>query len=153
MFGKSRSEAEIRIEVLEKELAGKDNELAKAHNQIATLLANARRWSRKFQNPLYSVPTKVIAQMESETEQYKQRARAKLDEYAAKNAVLLQKVVELQHKDMEDAFGEATGNSEMDFQFATSHSASHITPEDREEVELELSDLMKERLSKFSNKS
>ncbi|MFT5610873.1 MAG: hypothetical protein ACI9WC_000687 [Arenicella sp.] len=150
MFKKSRTELETRNEVLEKELGKKEHELAKVLNQTSTLLANARRWSRKFQNPLYSVPTKVIAQMERETEHYKQRTRAKLDEYAAKNAVLLQKVVELQHKDMQDSFGEATGNSEMDFQFATSHSASHITPEDREEVELELSDLMKERLAKFS---
>jgi hypothetical protein len=150
MFRKSRSDLEIRNEVLEKELVNKEHELAKALNQIAALLANARRWSRKFQNPLYSVPTKVIAQMERESEQYKQRARAKLDEYAAKNAILLQKVVELQHKDIEDSFGEATGNSEMDFQFSTSHSASHITPKDREEVELELSDLMKQRLAKFS---
>ena len=87
--------------------------------------------------------------MERETEDYKQRARAKLDEYAAKNAVLLQKVVELQCKKIEDSFGEAAGNSDMDFQFSTSHSASHITPEDRENVELELSELMKQRFAKF----
>jgi hypothetical protein len=150
MFGKStRAELEIRIEILQKELAAAESDLAKAQNQISTLLTNARRWSRKFQNPLYSVPTRVIAQMEAETQQYKQRARAKLDEYAAKNAVLLQKVVELKAKKIEDSFGEARGNDEMEVQFATSHTASHITPEDREEVELELSDLMKERLAKF----
>jgi hypothetical protein len=150
MFSKLRPDLRIRNEVLEKELANKEQELARALNQTASLLANARRWSRKFQNPLYSVPTKVIAQMELETEHYKQRARAKLDEYAAKNAVLLQKVVELQCKKIEDSFGEDTGNSDMDFQFATSHSTSHITPEDRENVELELSELMKQRFAKFS---
>lgn len=149
MFSKLRSDLEIRNEVLKREFVMKEQELARALNQIASLLANARRWSRKFQNPLYSVPTKVIAQMERETEDYKQRARAKLDEYAAKNAVLLQKVVELQCKKIEDSFGEAAGNSEMEFQFSSSHSASHITPEDRENVELELSELMKQRFAKF----
>ena len=149
MFSKLRSDLDVRNEVLKRELVNKEQELARALNQIASLLANARRWSRKFQNPLYSVPTKVIAQMERETEDYKKRARAKLDEYAAKNAVLLQKVVELQCKKIEDSFGEAAGNSDMDFQFSTSHSASHITPEDRENVELELSELMKQRFAKF----
>jgi len=152
MFGKiTQAELESEIDNLKTEIEIKDQELVKAQNHIAMLLANAKRWSRKFQNPLYSVPTKIIAQMEKETKQYKQKTRAKLDEYAAKNAVLMEKIIKLQG-DQDDAFGSAAGNSDVSFDFATSHTDSHIKPEDREAVELELNDMMKERFAKHTKK-
>ncbi len=152
MFGKStQAELEATIEQLEKDLAAKDAELTKAHNHIATLIANAKRWSKKFQNPLYSVPHKVIAQMGQETEQYKQRTRAKMDELAAKNAVLMDKIMRLQGQ-QGTGFGDAAGNKDVSFDFATSHTGSHIQQEDRDAVEVELNEMVKKRFERYVKK-
>ena len=149
MFGKpTQTELEATIEDLKKDLAAKEQDLAKAHNHIATLIANAKRWSKKFQNPLYSVPHKVIAQMGQETEQYKQRTRAKMDELAAKNAVLMDKIMKLQGQ-QGTGFGNAAGNKDVSFDFATSHTGSHIQQSDRDAVELELDELVKKRFERY----
>ena len=149
MFGKAaQAELEAKIEELEKDLAAKEQELTKANNHIATLIANAKRWSKKFQNPLYSVPNKVISQMEEETKQYKQRTRAKMDELAAKNAVLMDKVMRLQGQQT-GGFGKAAGNKDMDFDFATSHTESHIQQTDRDAVEMELDEMVKKHFEKY----
>ena len=149
MFGKStQAELEATIEELKKDLAAKEHDLAKAHNHIATLVANAKRWSKKFQNPLYSVPHKVIAQMGQETVQYKQRTRAKMDELAAKNAVLMDKIMRLQGE-KGIGFGAAAGNKDVSFDFATSHTGSHIQQADRDAVELELNEMVKKRFERY----
>jgi len=149
MFGKSaQAELEEMIVELKQELATKEQELAKSQNHVATLIANAKRWSRKFQNPLYSVPNKVISQMEQETEQYKQRTRAKMDELAAKNAVLMEKLMRLQGE-KKGSFGAAAGNKDVSFDFATSHTDSHIQQEDRDAVELELDEMVKKRFERY----
>ena len=149
MFGKStQADLEATIEDLVTELATKEHELAKANNHVATLIANAKRWSKKFQNPLYSVPLKVVAQMEQETAQYKQRTRAKIDELAAKNAVLMEKIMYLQGQ-QKAGFGIASGNKDMDFDFATSHTQSHIQHEDRVAVQMDLDGMVKKRFEQY----
>lgn len=152
MFGKSvQVELEAVIEELRKDLVAKEQELSKAQNHVATLIANAKRWSLKFKNPLYSVPTKVVFQMERETEQYKQRTRAKLDELAAKNAVLMEKVMRLQGE-TKGGFGDAAGNKDISFDFATSHTDSHIQQTDRDAVDVELDEMVKQRFEKYVQK-
>lgn len=148
MFGSTK------ISEQERKLLTRINQLTKEVEDLKSrcsyLVLSSKRWAKKFANPLYRVPEKVIADMKREFDENEQRARAKLDELTAKNALLLERIMELTEEQASDLFGSATGNSEITFEEATSHINSQPKKEDRKVVDLELSKAWSERMNRFA---
>ena len=146
MFGKiteREKQLAIKIKLLEEE-----NAVLK--NQNSYMAESSRRWARKFQDPRYSVPVKVIERMEQETEQFKQRARAERDELRARVAILTNRVIELTAEKSEDLFGSAAGNKEVSYELAASHAAAKLTDQDHNVVQIELSKAWSARMQQFA---
>ena len=147
MFGK--------VTEREKQLATKikmlEEENAILKNQNSYMAESSKRWARKFQDPRYSVPAKVIEKMETEAEQFKQRARAERDELRARVAILTNRVVELTAEKTKDLFGSATGNTEVNYEFAASHADAKLTEQDHNIVHLELSRAWSQRMQQFAS--
>ncbi len=146
MFGKvTERERQLatKIKMLEEE-----NAILK--NQNSFMAESSRRWAKKFQDPRYSVPAKVIEKMELETEQFKQRARAERDELRSRVAILTNRVVELTAEKTQDLFGSATGNSEVNYEFAASHADAKLTKQDHNIVHIELSKAWSQKMQQFA---
>lgn len=145
MFGKSTDR--------EKQLATKikllEEENAVLKNQNSYMAESSKRWARKFQDPRYSVPAKVIQKMEAEAEQYKMRSRAEREELKARLAILTNRVVELTEEKASDLFGSTTGNQEVSYEFAASHVDAKLSEEDHRIVKLELSKAWAKRMRQF----
>ena len=147
MFGK--------ITEREKQFANKikmlQEEIAVLKNQNSYMADSSRRWAKKFQDPKYSVPAQIIAKMEKDTEQYKQKARAEREELRARVAILTNRVVELTAEKAEGLFGSSTGNPEVTYDFAADHVDAVLTDEDYETTHLELSKAWSRYMRKFVN--
>lgn len=145
MFGKSTDR--------EKQLATKikllEEENAVLKNQNSYMAESSKRWARKFKDPRYSVPAKVIQKMETEAEQYKMRSRAEREELKARLAILTNRVVELTEEKASDLFGSSTGNREVSYEFAASHVDAKLSEEDHRIVKLELSKAWAKRMRQF----
>ncbi len=115
-------------------------------NHIAFLTENAKKWTKRFSDPRYRIPGKIIRQMEQETAQYKERTEAEIVRLRSQKAELVTRIVEIQ-SDREDTFGAPEGSEGATFEFAESHSTSVINSKDRRIVDAEIS-LAKKRLEK-----
>ncbi len=146
MFGKI-TEREKQLATKIKMLEEENNVL---RNQNSFMAESSKRWARKFQDPRYSVPAKVIKKMEDEALQYKQRARAEREGLKARVAVLTNRVVQLTQEKASDLFGSATGNNEVSYEFAASHVDAKLTQHDTALVDLQLSRVWSEKMHSFA---
>ncbi|GAA6138184.1 hypothetical protein NBRC116583_19310 [Arenicella sp. 4NH20-0111] len=146
MFGKI-TEREKQLATKIKMLEEENNVL---RNQNSFMAESSKRWARKFQDPRYSVPAKVIKKMEDEALQYKQRARAEREGLKARVAVLTNRVVQLTQDKAGDLFGSATGNNEVSYEFAASHVDAKLTQHDTALVDLQLSRVWSEKMHSFA---
>jgi len=146
MFGKI-TEREKQLATKIKMLEEENNVL---RNQNSFMAESSKRWARKFQDPRYSVPVKVIKKMEDEALQYKQRARAEREGLKARVAVLTNRVVQLTQEKASDLFGSATGNNEVSYEFAASHVDAKLTQHDTALVDLQLSRVWSEKMHSFA---
>lgn len=137
MFGSKESDAVVR------QLMKDKNELSKAldeaRNTIHHLLNNSKRWARKFSDPRYQVPDKIIKQMEEEHLQVQEKARAELDKLTSRCAILTNRVVELTIEKTQDRFGTAQGNPDVSYELATDHIEATLTEEDHKDTSISLS--------------
>jgi cell division septum initiation protein DivIVA len=146
MFGKI-TEREKQLATKIKMLEEENNIL---RNQNSFMAESSKRWARKFKDPRYSVPAKVIQKMEDESEQYKQRARAERDGLKARVAVLTNRVLQLTQEKASDLFGSATGNRDVSYEFAASHVDAKLTQQDSALVDLQLSRAWSEKMQSFA---
>ncbi|GAA6138182.1 hypothetical protein NBRC116583_19290 [Arenicella sp. 4NH20-0111] len=146
MFGKvteREKQLAIKIKMLEEE-----NTVLR--NQNSYMAESSKRWARKFQDPRYSVPAKVIQHMETETEQYKQRTRAEREELKARIAILTNRVIELTEENADDLFGSVGGNREVSYEFAANHVDAKLTDQDHKVVQIQLSRAWANKMSQFA---
>lgn len=146
MFGK--------VTEREKQLATKirllEEENTILRNQNSYMAESSKRWARKFKDPRYSVPAKVIQHMETETEQYKQRTRAEREELKARIAILTNRVVELTQENASDLFGSVSANADVSYEFAASHADAKLTEQDHKIVQIQLSRAWANKMGRFA---
>lgn len=121
-------------------------EITQKENHIAVLTQNARKWAKKFREPTYAVPERVIREMEEEAEHYRERTRAELTRIRAQKAELVQRLVEMQ-VEKSDKFGSKDGDADVTYDLVDNHQESKVSEEDKRAVEMELAKAVKARLS------
>ncbi|MBT8114125.1 MAG: hypothetical protein KJP04_02010 [Arenicella sp.] len=121
-------------------------EITQKENHITVLTQNARKWAKKFREPTYSVPERVIREMEEEAEQYRERTKAELTRIRAQKAELVQRLVAMQIA-ASDKFGSKEGDADVTYDLVDNHDESQVSEEDKQVVEMELADAVKARLA------
>ena len=149
---KSRK-ASQREQNLEKAVELLQLQVDELRSRCSTLVISSKRWAKKFSNPVYRVPQKIIAQMKLEIQENESRTRAKIDELAARNAILQDRILDMTEERCKDLFGSVTGNSEITFEEATSHMSAAPLESDHEDIALELEEKWAERMQKHAAKS
>lgn len=147
MFGKvteREKQLAMKIKMLQEE-----NTVLRNHNSY--LAESTKRWARKFHDPKYSVPAKLIEKMEQEAEEFKEKARAERDELKARVAILTNRVIELTAEKADDLFGSATGNTEISYELAANHADAMLTKQDHNVVHLQLTKAWSDRMLQFAS--
>lgn len=144
----SRRRLEETCEGLRVLAAEREKKIEAMQNHITFLSENAQKWSRKFRDPVYRVPEKIIRQMERETEEYKERTEAELIRLRSQKAELINRVISFEAEE-EDKFGDPDGIEGVSFDLAGSHSACLISDDDRRIVDEEIA-IIKQELQRGS---
>lgn len=141
----SRRRLEETCESLRVLAEGRAKKIKSMQNHITFLSENAQKWSRKFRDPRYRVPEKIIREMEQEALDYKERTKAELVRLRSQKAELINRVIDLEAEE-DDMFGNPDGIEGVSFDLAGSHSESVISDKDRRVVDQEIA-IVKRALS------
>lgn len=133
----SRSKLEETCEELLQLAQKRAKKIRSMHNHITFLSENARKWSKKFRDPRYRVPDKIIKEMERETEEYKERTQAELIRLRTQKAELVSRLIRYK-AGADDIFGDPKGIAGVSYDLAGSHAESEISEKDRKVVDQEI---------------
>ncbi len=127
-----------RVKALQKKNKESARQIKVLQNQVAYLTTSVNRWTSKFRDPKYSVPEKIITEMESEFDQFKEKVEAEVIRLRAQKAALVEMVAELEDK--EDWTEEPDQPIEMQYEFTTSHVNAAVKESDKKAIEAEIQD-------------